>query len=82
MTLNSNQFRNSLTSVFYTACASARNSAPRERAFALASACISGQHTRTAMACTDAVSDVNNALHKADDEEAPVITLEYGPYMN
>ena len=40
------------------------------------------QHTRTAMACTDAVSDVNNALHKADDEEAPVITLEYGPYMN
>ncbi len=32
------------------------------------------------MACTDAVSDVNNALHKADDEEAPVITLEYGPY--
>jgi len=34
------------------------------------------------MACTDSVSDVNNALHKADDEEAPVITLEYGPYMN
>jgi hypothetical protein len=33
------------------------------------------------MACTDAVSDVNNALHKAEDD-APVITLEYGPYMN
>ena len=86
MTLNSNQFRNSLTSVFYTACASARNSAPRERAFTLASAFPDNaegeQHTRTAMACTDSVSDVNNALHKADDEEAPVITLEYGPYMN
>jgi len=34
------------------------------------------------MACTDAVSDVNNAPHKAVDEEAPVTTLEYGPYMN
>ena len=59
----------------------------RERAFTLASARIlhnvNTTHTRTApMACTDAVSDVNNALHKADDEEAPVITLEYGPYMN
>jgi len=34
------------------------------------------------MACTDSVSDVNNALHKAEDEDAPVITLEYGAYMN
>lgn len=33
------------------------------------------------MACTDTVSDVNNALHTAE-EAAPVITLEYGPYMN
>jgi hypothetical protein len=37
---------------------------------------------RQPMACTDTVSDVNNALHKAEDEAAPVITLEYGPYMN
>ena len=33
------------------------------------------------MACADTVSDVNNALHTAE-ESAPVITLEYGPYMN
>ena len=40
-------------------------------------------HSDTApMACTDTVSDVNNALHTAEDEAAPVITLEYGPYMN
>ena len=64
------------------------NSAPRERAFTLASARIhnvNANNTRAqhkTMACTDSVSDVNNALHKADDEEAPVITLEYGPYMN
>ena len=90
MTLNSNQFRNLITSVLTPAARASRNSAPRERAFALASACISGQtlnanNTRAqhkTMACTDSVSDVNNALHKADDEEAPVITLEYGPYMN
>lgn len=37
---------------------------------------------RQPMACTDTVSDVNNALHTAEDEAAPVITLEYGPYMN
>ena len=63
------------------------NSAPRERAFTLASARISAlnanaNNTRAAMACTDSVSDVNNALHKAEDEDAPVVTLEYGPYMN
>ena len=40
------------------------------------------RHPRQPMACTDTVSDVNNALHTAEDEAAPVITLEYGPYMN
>tara|TARA_B110001452_G_scaffold193421_1_gene163394 strand:- start:303 stop:407 length:105 start_codon:yes stop_codon:yes gene_type:complete len=34
------------------------------------------------MACTDAENEVNNKLHLADDEDAPVITLAYGPYMN
>jgi len=27
-------------------------------------------------------NDALNALHQCDDEDAPVITLEYGPYMN
>ena len=31
--------------------------------------------------CSNAAADVNNALHTAE-EAAPVITLEYGPYMN
>ena len=34
------------------------------------------------MACTDAESNINNALHISDNEGAPVITLVYGPYMN
>ena len=38
--------------------------------------------THSTMACTDTVSDVNNKLYEAEDEAAPVITLEYGPYMN
>ena len=33
------------------------------------------------MACTDTVSDVNNKLYEAEDEAAPVITLEYGPLL-
>ena len=32
--------------------------------------------------CTDSQKDHLNALHAAEDESAPVITLEYGPYMN
>jgi hypothetical protein len=33
--------------------------------------------------CTDAASDSLNALHKVDDKaDAPVITLQFGPYMN
>jgi len=35
-----------------------------------------------AMACVDSANDTNNALHQHDDEDAPVITLEYGAYMN
>ena len=72
--------------MFYTLSGGARNSAPRARVHFTSARIlhnVNTTHTRTApMACTDAVSDVNNALHKADDEEAPVITLEYGPYMN
>ena len=32
--------------------------------------------------CTDAQNDSLNKLHLNDDEDAPVVTLEYGPYMN
>ena len=32
--------------------------------------------------CTDAEKDHLNALHAAAKEDAPVITLEYRPYMN
>ena len=32
--------------------------------------------------CEDAQASINNKLHLNEDEEAPVITLEYGPYMN
>jgi hypothetical protein len=31
--------------------------------------------------CTNANDELLNALHATDDD-APVITLEYGPYMN
>ena len=34
------------------------------------------------MACTDAASDVNNALHPCADEDATTVTLEYAAYMN
>ena len=37
--------------------------------------------TTTAM-CEDAQASINNKLHLNEDEEAPVVTLEYGPYMN
>ena len=32
--------------------------------------------------CTDTSNDYLNALHKCDDDDAPVITLEYGAFMN
>jgi len=32
--------------------------------------------------CDDAQNEVNNKLHLADDDEAPIVTLEYGPFMN
>jgi len=32
--------------------------------------------------CDDAASKVNNALHRADDDDAVTITLEYGAFMN
>jgi hypothetical protein len=34
------------------------------------------------MACTDTTTDHLNALHKADDDTADVVTLEYAAYMN
>ena len=34
------------------------------------------------MACTDAVTDVNNALHASKDEGAQTLVLQYGAYMN
>ena len=36
----------------------------------------------TSMACTDAVTDVNNALHASKDEGAQTLVLQYGAYMN
>ena len=32
--------------------------------------------------CTDTTNDFLNALHKCDDEDATIITLEYGAFMN
>jgi hypothetical protein len=32
--------------------------------------------------CTDAANDALNALHRCDDDDAPVLTVEYRPYMN
>jgi len=35
------------------------------------------------MACTDAATNVNNALHTPDDDtDATIVTLEYAAYMN
>ena len=32
--------------------------------------------------CTDSADHSLNALHKASADDASVLTLEYGPYMN
>ena len=32
--------------------------------------------------CTDSADESLNALHKASADDASVLTLEYGPYMN
>jgi len=33
--------------------------------------------------CTNAASDINNALHECEGgDAAPTIVLEYSPYMN
>jgi len=40
------------------------------------------RHEPTHDMCTSAAKDTLNALHLANDEDAPVVTLEYGPYMN
>ena len=34
------------------------------------------------MSCTNAANSYLNRLYRTMDEDAPTVTLQYGPYMN